>query len=311
MILRKILFVFIGFVYIYISSSLLLFQGPFKALRSYVIDSFAITRHAYLLRPLSLYMLTNKEIYSRSNNWIDSGTASSTKLKHGFSTGSSNNLKIYHYESSMFSAVIMLVPNARKVHVAVTRHVGVMGETVLQMTHNTNAIAGINGGAFSDTSWRGTGGAPLGTVISNNKLLMYDPESPIIGITADGQLLCGKYTLDELKADKVTDAVTYGPILVQGGNPVAPTDSSRAPRTAIGQTKDGTMIFVITDGRSIKHLGASYQDVQNLMLQYHAVTAANLDGGSSTTMVYQGKVINEVTDILGSRLVATSFVVYR
>ena len=77
-----------------------------------------------------------------------------------------------------------------------------------------------------------------------------------------------------------------------------------APRTAIGQTKDGKILLVVTDGRYINglnNIGASLQDLAQVMLHFGAITAANLDGGSSATMVYNGKLVNQPSDVLRQR----------
>lgn len=69
------------------------------------------------------------------------------------------------------------------------------------------------------------------------------------------------------------------------------------PRTAIGQRADGTLLFLVTDGRgSSGHLGASASDLINIMAEYDAVNAANLDGGSSSCMYYEDEyLMNSVT----------------
>jgi exopolysaccharide biosynthesis protein len=305
----------LALIYLYVSSSLLLFHGPFTNLRNFVVDSLAITRHAYLLRPLSLFTISNAEIRKHSEGWTLSPNVPATTIDDSFrSKIYRSSIQIQDYSTKLWSAKIMLVSNPKSVHVAVTKYIGDVGETVGQMVKDTGAIAGVNGGAFSDVQWRGTGGIPLGTVISNGKILQVDPHYSIIGITKNGQLVCGMYPVDVLKSGKIVDAVSFGPILVRNGIGVAPNDASRAPRVAIGQRKDGTIIFVVTDGRGvhgIDNLGATYQEVQDLMLKYGAVTAANLDGGSSATLIYNGKVINTPSDILGERKVATAFVVLR
>jgi len=62
------------------------------------------------------------------------------------------------------------------------------------------------------------------------------------------------------------------------------------PRTAIGQCADGSVLLLVTDGRGKNgHLGASAADLIEIMTQYGAVNAANLDGGSSTCMYYNGE----------------------
>ena len=60
------------------------------------------------------------------------------------------------------------------------------------------------------------------------------------------------------------------------------------PRTAIGQRADGAVLFLVTDGRGASgHLGATASDLIGIMQEYGAVNAANLDGGSSSSMVYK------------------------
>jgi exopolysaccharide biosynthesis protein len=301
------------FFYSYISSSFLLFHGPFTNLRSYVVDSLAITRHAYLLRPLSLFTIYDAEIRKHSEGWTLSPNVPATTIDNGFHSKTySSNIQIQDYSTNLWSAKIMFVSNPKKVKVAVTKYIGSVGESVRQMVKDTGAIAGVNGGAFDDAKWQGTGGIPVGTVISNGKILQVDPKTSTIGITKDGQLVCGMYPADVLRSGEIVDAVSFGPILVRNGIGVAPHDAGRAARVAIGQRKDGTIIFVVTDGRGVHgldNLGATYQDVQDLMLKYGAITAANLDGGSSATFVYKGKLINTPSDILGERKVATAFVV--
>jgi len=59
------------------------------------------------------------------------------------------------------------------------------------------------------------------------------------------------------------------------------------PRTCIGQRADGAVIFLCVDGRSISSLGGTYADCIDIMVEYGAVNACNLDGGSSTVMMYR------------------------
>jgi exopolysaccharide biosynthesis protein len=299
-------------VYAYVSTSIFIFHGPWKAITSFTVDSLATTRHAYLLRPLSLYTISSRQISVHSVGWTKSNGVASTKLSQNFSLITDPTITKKTVVEPTFTANLLFIRNPRRVEIAVTKYRNVRGETVAEMVQDTGAVAGINGGAFNDAGWRGTGGVPVGTTIHNGKILNYDPSAGIIGMTAEGQLVCGSYSKQELLNMNVTEAVTFGPILVQDGNPVAPVDYSRQPRTAIGQEPDGTIILLVTDGRGatgLNDLGATYIDVQNLMKQFGAQTAANLDGGSSATMVYQNKLQNIPADVLGARLVATAIVV--
>lgn len=214
-----------------------------------------------------------------------------------------------------FKAYILTISNPKQVSVVTTKYLGNKGQTVENIVKEQHALAGINGGSFLDTNWQGTGGQVQGIVISDGKILSRStrPEN-IIGFTDTGRLISGMYTLSELESMHVTQALMFGPTLVSNGVGVisGAGDGGYAPRTAIGQRSDGTVIMIVTDGRYLtggNDIGASYGDIEQLMLQYGAVTAANLDGGSSATMYVKGQLFNEPTDILGERSVATAVIV--
>ena len=81
------------------------------------------------------------------------------------------------------------------------------------------------------------------------------------------------------------------------------------PRTVIGQRADGAVLLLVIDGRQPQSLGATYQDCIQVMQEWGAVNAANLDGGSSTQMIYQGETVNVSASLYGPRNIPTAFVV--
>ena len=83
------------------------------------------------------------------------------------------------------------------------------------------------------------------------------------------------------------------------------------PRTAIGQREDGALLLLVLDGRSVNTLGATMEDIVNIMLDYGAVNAGNLDGGSSSLMVYEGEIINNCASVTGPRRIPTGFIVLK
>ncbi|MCL6593056.1 MAG: phosphodiester glycosidase family protein [Alicyclobacillus sp.] len=317
---RKLVATVLALLYIYVSSSLLLFFGPFPALRNFVIDSLATTRHGYLLRPLSLFTLSSAEIAAHTPSLSNAGSHVTQKdmVARDFHAVQDSTIEIQDYTGRTFTAKVMLVHNPNLVRVAVTKDIGTAGQTVSELVAENHAIAEVNAGAFEDVGWRGTGGMPLGITMHDGQLIGNDKsqwnQQPVIGLTDKGALVAGDYTLEQLQQLHVREAVSFGPVLVRDGVGQIKGDGGwgYAPRTAIGQTADGTIIFAVTDGRYIHgldNLGASLKDMQDLMLHYGAVIAVNLDGGSSSTMVYQGKLVNQPVDILGERKVATAFIV--
>ena len=117
-------------------------------------------------------------------------------------------------------------------------------------------------------------------------------------------MFVGNYSVNDLLAANANDAISCESVLVVNGKSEAiGQESGLAPRTAIGQMKDGSILFLTIDGRAVGSLGASYEDVRNLMLKYGAWNAVALDGGSSSTMYYNGDIINNPSDAVGERYV--------
>ena len=109
------------------------------------------------------------------------------------------------------------------------------------------------------------------------------------------------------------EGITFGPpLVVNGQKTITHGDGGWGigPRTAIGQRRDGTVLFLVIDGRQVGYsVGASLADVQNIMYEQGAYIAANLDGGSSSTLYLNGKVVNKPADLLGERMIPTAFIV--
>ena len=85
----------------------------------------------------------------------------------------------------------------------------------------------------------------------------------------------------------------------------------RAARTVIGQRADGIVLFLVTDGDRTLGRGAEMGEVLEIMKNYGAINAANLDGGTSTGMTVKNKLISETTAKAGdyrSRPVSTAFI---
>jgi hypothetical protein len=97
----------------------------------------------------------------------------------------------------------------------------------------------------------------------------------------------------------VFDAVGGGPLLVQDGRIVGQCSSGcgAAPRTGVGVTASGKILLVVVDGRQARwSLGPTAVEFAQIMRDLGAVTALNLDGGGSSEMVVDGKVMNRPSD---------------
>lgn len=194
------------------------------------------------------------------------------------------------------------------------------GMSTLNMASYYNSLAAVNGGGFYDTG-KGNGGVPTGRensdgiVISGGKMLWgnRDTTYEVIGINKENKLVLGKMTGGQALDSGIVEALNFGPYLIIDGEPCvigsAITEGGLNPRTAIGQRKDGAMLLLVINGRQANSLGASYDDLISVMLEYGAVNAANLDGGSSSYMVYENEIITTCASLYGPRKMATSILV--
>lgn len=188
------------------------------------------------------------------------------------------------------------------------------GMTVHAMIDHYDAIGGTNAGGFYDPNGNGTGGIPDGIVIYEGKLLWGNLNSyySIAGIDKDGLLHVGRITAQAALDRGVQFAASYGPALIVNGTP---QNEHRAlggginPRTAIGQREDGAILLLVVNGRSVDSLGATYDDLIEVFLEYGAVNATNLDGGSSSLMIYNGENITHSAYVYGERVVSTAILV--
>ena len=174
----------------------------------------------------------------------------------------------------------------------------------------SNSVAAINGGAFADNG----GDMPLGLVICNGEILFCGDETrvySIVGFNYENKLITGKMTAEHAIEIGLRDAISFSPILIKDGVPTNVSGFSLGlnPRTAIGQRADGTVLLLVVDGRQPQSLGVTYQDLIDIMTEYGAVNACNLDGGSSSLMVYEGEIVTKCCSLYGPGRIPTCFAV--
>ncbi|GIM46524.1 exopolysaccharide biosynthesis protein [Collibacillus ludicampi] len=305
---NRITITMIMIIYMMISTAALVLYGPFENLRSAVIGAILTSRHPWLITPF--YSASTLAKYRPvSLDTMDRGT-----MRTGdFANIHDNEIEVVPIQTAKYSGCLLIIHDPKRVHVAVTKYLNSVGETVSEMVKDSGSIAGINAGGFIDGG-HGTGGIPLGITISRGKFISGDQTSrePVIGITKSGALIVGKYTFHELEQLGILDAVSFGPELVQDGKPyLKATDGSwgYAPRSAIGQRRDGAILLLALSGRGNGGIGASLLDCEQVMLEHGAYVAANLDGGYSSELYYKNQFLVPPSNPLGERYVATSFVV--
>ena len=198
-----------------------------------------------------------------------------------------------------FKAYILLVSDPSRVFLGVASDdfaTAVKGKVIYDIAKRENAVAAINGGEFRDDGGNGLGNAPTGLTYSKGKCVWNDgAKRTFIGIDKNNKLVV-REGLTKSKAEElgVRDGVSF-----QTGNVLIDSDESgvhihykkgntgAAQRAAIGQRADGTIIMIVTDGRTAESIGATYNDIIDIMVSYGAVSAGMLDGGSSAMMYYE------------------------
>ena len=190
---------------------------------------------------------------------------------------------------------------------------GVAGATVANMAKHFGAVAGINAGGFEDLEGKGHGETPDSLVVYEGQIYYADSgvQSGFVGLDSNHILHVGKLQPETIQARDIQYGVSFGPVLVSNGNITqqAKWGSGVNPRTAIGQREDGAILMLVIDGRQLTSLGATLGDLADVMIEYGAVNACNLDGGSSTMMWYEGEYVNNCASVIGIRPVPTTFLV--
>ena len=165
---------------------------------------------------------------------------------------------------------------------------------------NNNAILAVNGDYYGANS--------TGYVIRNGVVyrdtVREDSSNGDLAIYKDGSFKIiyeDEISADQLVKDGVVNLLAFGPSLVENGEIVVDTNSevgqsmSSNPRTAIGIIDENHYIIVVSDGRTSESQGLSLYELAEVMKSYGVKTAYNLDGGGSSTLYFNGQVINKPT----------------
>ncbi|NMA37624.1 MAG: phosphodiester glycosidase family protein [Papillibacter sp.] len=210
---------------------------------------------------------------------------------------------------------MMVIHDPSLVKVGICRNFGkdgYWGDTLSTIVKRYGAIAAVNGGGFYDPNGAGTGSIPTGITVVDGELIWGEPSERIslIGFNKDNVLIVGEMTIADAMKLELRDAISFGPALIVNGVAAdASGGESLNPRTAIGQRADGAILLLCIDGRQPNSLGASYADLIDVFLDYEAVNAANLDGGSSSIMIYNGEQISNRSLLVFDRPLPTSIIV--
>ena len=209
-------------------------------------------------------------------------------------------IRIEKHYGETFKAFAMLIKDPSRVYLGLSNEKlspSKMGKRVNEAMESEGAVAAINSGAFFDngTSDPEVGATPEGLVISGGTTAWKSgtpPSKGFAGFNQENKLIVAAENINESQAQElgIRDGCCFGPALIIDGQPCEDAYDKlpgRNPRTAIGQREDGTVIFLCIDGRQASSVGGTIGDVIELMQKLGAVNACNMDGGSSTVMMYR------------------------
>ncbi|MEF2966876.1 phosphodiester glycosidase family protein [Paenibacillus sp. M1] len=177
-------------------------------------------------------------------------------------------------------------------------------ETTLRAVERHGAVAGINAGGFADSGGKRY---PLSTTMLNGKYLTgFQPTYKdlfFVGMSKSGKLIGGKFK-KQSDLDKLDPSfgASFVPILLKNGVKTAipkkwQTSPLRAPRTVIGNYKDDQLLVLVIDGRDENgSSGATLTELQSKLFNMGVQNAYNLDGGGSSSLVVNGRVVNKPSD---------------
>lgn len=302
-------FVMLNLLVFVLTSPFIILYGPFNNVKSTVIGAIMTSRHPQYLT----WLLSEDEIKAVIGDVASNGQQRQDLFQ--FTKRKDETLKLVNIKGARFQGYLLEIPDPTRIKVVTAHDIQEKGETVSQMGLSNNAVAAINAGGFYDPNGTGTGRLPYGVIIHDGKFLIGDDineEVPLAGFTKSGVLIVGNYTPAEMRKMQIMEGVTFGPPLIVNGKKLIKEGDGGwgvAPRSAIAQRRDGTVLLLAIDGRQPGSLGATLLDVQNILYEQGAYVAVNLDGGSSTTLFYNGKVVNKPCDILGERMLPSSFIV--
>ena len=333
---HKVRNIILGIISFFIVVGLFLLYGPWHGFRDFWITTAMTTmNHQYLAKwiysekTINQVMDNNSVVESKEAIDMDliqiyDNTTKTTIYKDEYDRQVLEHeegeiFKYFKVNGYNFDAYMAAIYDPSKISVVYTKYLGSYGQYLVDMARENDAVVAINGGGFIDHNGLGNGGEPCGALIANGKIIQTSRNRAygggIIGFTKDNKLFLGDVSVQQAYDAGVRDAVDFGPFLVVNGKPSFVKGNGGFgihPRSAIGQRQDGVVLFLVIDGRRIDSVGASMKDLTDIMVKYGAYNAANLDGGNSSVLVINNKIVNRPINwdnLEQTRPIASGFIV--
>ena len=269
---------------------------------------------SWFLSPEKIQTIVDQNSMQSLDAQVDSDLihiGKSGQVDTGGAESDEQDIEIVEVAGSTYTGTMMIVKDPSRVSLATIYPWREKGVTLNQLVEDSGAVAGINGGLYNSNN--NSGGRPYGVIVSGGEIQYNKPnEYPglvLIGFTEEHLLqiidisdMSAAQVEELVEREKIRDAVTFQEeasdsnnhfvqlIINNEARDMSGRGSGLNPRTAIGQRADGAVLMFVTDGRGKSgHLGASSGDLIAVMQEFGAVNAANLDGGSSSCMYYNGE----------------------
>lgn len=269
-----------------------------------VMNTLVNTAKSQAARPELIY---NRRITAKLG--LPSGVINSERIR----------IELYRLNPGHYKAYALKIklkdPTAMKMSLAKESSSG--AETTNQAVIRYGAVAGINAGGYADKNGKRY---PLSTTMVQGQYVYgFEPtykDLSFVGLNKSGQLIGGKfYNRAQLDQLEPVFGATFVPVLLKNKVKVPipakwKSTPKRAPRTVIAKYKDDQLLIFVADGyNELGSSGAELEEIQNKLYNMGLVDAYNLDGGGSSSLIFNGKVINKPSD--GNlRAVPTNFLFF-
>jgi len=276
--------------------------------KSYVYASLfgLLLTSSFSYSMLKTFVLSESITTVKANTTSSSTNTTATNVSTSDTSYSDDNISITLTEKTVSNTQVYIaditVSSAEYLKTALAQNT--YGTNVTAKTSvtaaNNNAILAINGDYYGANS--------TGYVIRNGVVyrdtVREDSSNGDLAIYKDGSFKIiyeDEISAEQLVKDGVVNLLAFGPSLVENGEIVVNTNSevgqsmASNPRTAIGIIDENHYIIVVSDGRTSESQGLSLYELAEVMKSYGVKTAYNLDGGGSSTLYFNGQVINKPT----------------
>lgn len=298
-----------------------LVYGPIEYIKNTIISTAMVTKtHQYIAYVFYSKNTVNKVLQADSYIPFDEDvnldsiiidTSAKTTYDNEYDEAiltrdeGNDNYKLLNIEVGGYKAYLVAIYDPSKVKLATSpafNNNKKGSERVKDTCKRLGGLVCINGGAFKDPDGWGSD-IPQGYLIKDGEVIWSDNDKAamLIGFTNENKLLLVKATGEEAIKMGMRDALEFGPFLIVNGEQIKFNDAAggynRAARVAIGQRKDGVVLFLVTEG--VHANGPKLKDLAETLALYGAYNAANLDGGSSTQLVINNELVNKPLNVSG------------